>query len=138
MASPQRKQCESQYYYVGATVDNQYELTSFIGTGGMACVYLAKEIGSPHQFALKFLKDEFHNESYLVDYFEDEASSMRDLAHPNIVRFYRFVNRPEYSYIVMDYVDGFSLSDVLKLARNKKDRMPLDEVIRVMTQVARA
>lgn len=138
MASPQRKQCESQYYYVGATVDNQYELTSFIGTGGMACVYLAKEIGSPHQFALKFLKDEFHNESYLVDYFEDEASSMRDLAHPNIVRFYRFVNRPEYSYIVMDYVDGFSLSDVLKLARNKRDRMPLDEIIRVMTQVARA
>lgn len=138
MASPQSTQCESQYYYVGATVDNQYELTSFIGTGGMACVYLAKEIGSPHQYALKFLKDEYHYESYLVDYFEDEASSMRDLAHPNIVRFYRFVNRAEYSYIVMDYVDGFSLSDVLKLSRSKKERIPLDEVVRVMTQIARA
>lgn len=138
MATSHKKQCESQYYYVGAIIDDQYELTRFIGAGGMACVYLAKEIGSPHQFALKFLKDQYHNESYLVDYFEDEASSMRDLAHPNIVRFYRFVNRKSYSYIVMDYVEGFSLSDVLKLSRSKNDRLPLDEVIRVMTQIARA
>lgn len=138
MASTQREQCKSQYYYVGATIDEQYELRDFIGAGGMACVYLAKEIGSPHEYALKFLKDEFHNERYLVDYFEDEASSMRDLAHPNIVRFYRFVNRPNYSYIIMDYVDGFALSDVLKLSHNKNDRLPLDEVVRVMTQIARA
>lgn len=138
VTSQQKQQCESQYYYVGAIIDEQYELTRFIGAGGMACVYLAKEIGSPHQFALKFLKDAYHNESYLVEYFEDEASSMRNLSHPNIVRFYRFVNRENYSYIVMDYVEGFSLSEVLKLAHSKNERLPLDEVIRVMTQVARA
>ncbi|MGJ3239470.1 MAG: serine/threonine-protein kinase [Anaerolineae bacterium] len=137
MANAQQ-QCESRHYYVGATIDNRYQLTNFIGAGGMACVYRAHEIGSPHEFALKFLKDEFHNLPYLVEYFQREASSMRDLAHPNIVRFYRFVNHEDYSYIIMDYVDGFSLSDVLKLARAQKQPMPLNEVIRVMVQVARA
>lgn len=139
MATTQKQeQCQSKYYYVGATVDNRYKLSDFIGVGGMACVYRAKEIGAPHEFAIKFLKDEFHNLDYLVEYFEEEATSMRNLAHPNIVRFYRFVNHDNYSYIIMDYVDGFALSDVLKLSREKKTKMPLDEVMRVTIQVARA
>ena len=138
MASRQQAQCESRHYYVGAEIDNRYKLTRFIGAGGMACVYRAKETNTPHDFALKFLKAEYHNMDYLVKYFEDEASSMRDLAHPNIVRFYRFENHQDYSYIVMDYVDGFALSEVLKLSGNQNTSMPLDEVVRVMTQIARA
>lgn len=138
MATIQKKQCESDHYYIGADIDNRYKLTQFIGAGGMACVYRAKEMNTPHDFALKFLKAEYHNMDYLVKYFEDEASSMRDLAHPNIVRFYRFENREDYSYIVMDYVDGFALSDVLKLSRKQSTSMPLDEVVRVMIQIARA
>ncbi len=139
MATTQQgEQCQSRYYYVGATIDDRYKLSDFIGVGGMACVYRAKEMGAPHDFAIKFLKDEFHNRDYLVAYFEEEATSMRNLAHPNIVRFYRFVNHANYSYIVMDYVDGFALSDVLKLSDAKNTRMPLDEVMRVIIQVARA
>jgi serine/threonine protein kinase len=130
--------CQTEYYYVGALVDERYRLTDFIGAGGMACVYRAQEQGSPHQYAIKFLKDEYHGEEYLIDYFRDEAGSMRDLAHPNIVRFYRFVNKPEYSYILMDYVDGFALSDVLKKMYKQQRDIPLDEIVRIMTQVARA
>lgn len=138
MAIPTRDKCETDHYYVGANIDGRYQLTEFIGAGGMACVYRAQEQGSPHEYAIKFLKAEYHNMPYLIEYFRDEASSMRDLAHPNIVRFYRFVNRDEYSYIIMDYVDGFALSDVLKLSAKQKQAMPLDEVVRVMTQIARA
>jgi serine/threonine protein kinase len=133
-----RSDCQTEYYYVGALVDERYRLTEFIGAGGMACVYRAQEEGSPHHYAIKFLKDEYHGQEYLIDYFRDEAGSMRDLAHPNIVRFYRFVNKAAYSYIVMDYVDGFALSDVLKRIYKQQRDMPLDEVVRIMTQVARA
>jgi serine/threonine protein kinase len=139
MATPASKdKCETEHYFVGANIDGRYQLTEFIGAGGMACVYRAQEQGSPHEYAIKFLKAEYHNMPYLIEYFRDEASSMRDLAHPNIVRFYRFVNRDEYSYIIMDYVDGFALSDVLKLSAKQKQQLPLDEVVRVMTQIARA
>lgn len=133
-----RNTCQSEYYHVGAIVDGRYRLTEFIGVGGMACVYRAQEEGSPHQYAFKFLKAEYHNLDYLIDYFRDEASSMRDLAHPNIVRFYRFVNQAKYSYIIMDYVNGFSLSDVIKRMYKREAEIPLDEVLRVMVQVARA
>jgi serine/threonine protein kinase len=138
MAIVKQQDCETEYYHVGAMVDERYRLVQFIGAGGMACVYRAQEEGSPHEFAIKFLKSDYHNMPYLIEYFRDEASSMRDLAHPNIVRFYRFVNNKHYSYIIMDYVDGFALSDVIKLTYKKKEFLPLDEVVRVMTQVARA
>ncbi|MDQ7034649.1 MAG: serine/threonine-protein kinase [Anaerolineae bacterium] len=133
-----KARCQTEYYHIGTVVDERYRLTDFIGAGGMACVYRAQEEGSPHQYAIKFLKSEFHGKDYLIDYFRDEAGSMRDLAHPNIVRFYRFINKPAYSYILMDYVDGFALSDVLKRMYKQHREIPLDEVVRIMTQVARA
>lgn len=133
-----KQTCETDHYYVGATIDDRFQLLDFIGAGGMACVYRAQETGSPHEYAIKFLKAEYAQQDYLIDYFREEASSMRDLAHPNIVRFYRFVNHPDYSYIVMDYVDGFALSDVLKRLYRLERQIPLDEVVRIMTQVARA
>ena len=104
----------------------------------MACVYRAQEIGTPHAYALKFLKAQFHNQPYLIQFFEQEASNMRDLAHPNIVRFYRFVNNDAYSYIIMDYIEGYALSDIIKRMYEQQRHIPLDEVVRVMTQVARA
>jgi serine/threonine protein kinase len=130
--------CRTSHYDVGALIDERYRLTEFVGTGGMACVYKAQEEGAPHTYALKFMKSEYHNRDYLVDFFRDEASSMRDLAHPNIVRFYRFVNHDAYSYIVMDYVEGFSLSDIIKMMYRQNREIPLDEVVRIMVQVARA
>ncbi|MCA9915541.1 MAG: serine/threonine protein kinase, partial [Anaerolineae bacterium] len=130
--------CANEIYHVGALIDERYRLLEFIGIGGMACVYRAQEDGSPHQYAVKFLKAEYHQLPYLIDYFRDEASSMRDLAHPNIVRFYRFVSHETYSYIVMDYVEGFSLSQVMRRMYQENQYIPLDEVVRIMTQTARA
>jgi len=130
--------CANDVYHVGAMVDERYHLVEFIGAGGMACVYRAQEDGSPHEYALKFLKAEYHQLPYLIDYFRDEASSMRDLAHPNIVRFYRFVSHESYSYIIMDYVDGFSLAQVVRRMYQQNQHIPLDEVVRIMTQLARA
>ncbi|MEL6527432.1 MAG: hypothetical protein AAFQ07_17150, partial [Chloroflexota bacterium] len=77
-----KAQCETRHYYVGATIDERYDLTDFIGAGGMACVYKASERDTPHTYAIKFLKSEYHNMDYLVEYFESEASSMVKLAHP--------------------------------------------------------
>lgn len=130
--------CQSDDYAVGKTIDERYTLTEFIGSGGMACVYKAFEPDNPHPYALKFLKPEFHQQEVLTSYFEHEAENMKNLAHPNIVRFYRFVKRERYSYIVMDYVEGYSLAEILKTMYERKEYIPLDEIVRVMVQVARA
>jgi serine/threonine-protein kinase len=120
------------------TIDERYELTDFIGAGGMACVYKAYEHGSPHAYALKFLKPQYHNQEYLIRFFEQEADNMKNLAHPNIVRFYRFVNRTYYSYIIMDYIEGYSLTEIIKAMYAQQRDIPLDEIVRIMVQVARA
>lgn len=130
--------CTTIHYDVGMLIDNRFLLTEFLGSGGMACVYRAREDGTPHQYAVKFLKAEYHNQPYLMKFFNDEADNMRQLAHPNIVRFFRFVQEAEYSYIVMDYVDGFSLSDIIKKMYKEGQEIPIPEVVRIMTQVARA
>jgi serine/threonine protein kinase len=130
--------CRSEHYYVGALIDGRYKLTEFIGAGGMACVYKAIEAGTPHTYAVKFLRSQYHNQDYLIKFFQQEASNMRDLAHPNIVRFYRFVNTQLYSYIVMDFVAGYSLSDIIKRMKEQERLIPLDEAVRVLVQVARA
>lgn len=133
-----KSDCETEYYYVGALINNRYRLTDFIGAGGMACVYRAVEDGTPHAYAVKFLRSQYHNQDYLIKFFEQEASNMRDLAHPNIVRFYRFVNAEKYSYIVMDYINGYALSDIIKRMTQQNRHIPLDEVVRIMVQIARA
>lgn len=130
--------CQTSHYHLNALIDARYRLVDFVGAGGMACVYKAREEGTPHKYAIKFLRATYHNEEYLVDFFRDEASSMRDLAHPNIVRFYRFVHTDVYSYIVMDFIEGFALSDVIKRMYKLGSEIPLDEVVRIMTQLARA
>ncbi len=115
-----------------------YRVEKFIGEGGMACVYLVKEQGTPDRYALKFIKDEYLRQDKLMQAFGREATHMRDLAHPNIVRFYKLERETEYAYIRMEYVEGNALSSFLRYARRESQRLPLDEVMRITAQIARA
>ncbi|MGB1285676.1 MAG: serine/threonine protein kinase, partial [Aggregatilineales bacterium] len=131
-------ECETEHYYAGAFIDGRYELTEYVGKGGMACVYKGIETGNPYPYAFKFLMPHYHNQDYLVQFFEKEAENMQKLAHPNIVRFYRFIHRPDYSYIVMDYIEGYTVSKIIRRVYEKKSHIPEGEVVRIMVQVARA
>ncbi len=132
-----KSSCETIYYYTGAVIDTRYVLQDFLGEGGMACVYRARELHAPHPYAIKFLKSTFSNNTELLGHFGREAQNMKNLAHPNIVRFYDFVHHEDYAYIVMDYIDGFSLSAVLKKLRQREEQLPIDEAVRILIQVAR-
>ncbi|NWF68770.1 MAG: serine/threonine protein kinase [Chloroflexi bacterium] len=137
MPAKARSSCETVYYYPGAVIDDRYVLQDFIGEGGMACVYRARELHAPNPYAIKFLKESFLQNRELFEHFKTEATNMKNLAHPNIVRFYDFVPHSDYTYIVMEYIEGFSLSTVLKKLRQREELLPLDEAVRIITQVAR-
>lgn len=118
--------------------DQRYIVDKFIGEGGMSCVYRAKERGTPNVYALKLLKEAFRQDKDFLDIFEREASNMRDLQYPNIVRYYRFVIEKQSAYIIMEYVDGNPLTSFIKHMRRTEQDFPLGEVVRIMVQVARA
>jgi serine/threonine protein kinase len=117
----------------------QYKIESFVGEGGMACVYKAREThDATRPYALKFIKEEYRQRSRLMRVFQDEADTMRDLQYPYIVRFFKFVHTDNIAFILMDYVDGHPLSAFLRYHRRQGNTMPLDEVTRITVQVARA
>ncbi len=99
----------------GPTVFNgRYELLRHIARGGMADVYLARDELLDREVALKVLFPEFANDPNFVERFRREAQAAANLNHPNIVGIYDWGQERGTYYIVMEYVAGRSMSDVLR------------------------
>jgi serine/threonine protein kinase len=119
-------------------MDPRYSIDEFIGAGAMACVYKARERGTPNVYALKVLREEYHVRRGFVEVFEREANHMRDLQYPNIVRFYKFVNEEHIAYILMDHIEGEPLTQHIRQVRANSKTMPIPKIVRIMAQIARA
>jgi len=99
----------------GPTVFNgRYELLRHIARGGMADVYLARDELLDREVALKVLFPEFANDPSFVERFRREAQAAANLNHPNIVGVYDWGQERGTYYIVMEYVAGRSMADVLR------------------------
>ena len=109
-----------------ATVLNQrYELQRRVGRGGMADVFLARDQLLDRPVALKVLFPEFAQDPAFVERFRREAQAAANLNHPNIVGVYDWGEAAGTYYIVMEYIDGRSLADVLRSeGRVRPDRAP--------------
>ena len=92
----------------------KYKLLGHIGTGGMSSVYLAEHTGLRHRRAIKVLpKSRVKDASYLAR-FKLEAKAIASLNHPNIVVAYDIDNEGDVHYIVMEFVDGLDLQQLVK------------------------
>ncbi|HEY4375834.1 MAG TPA: protein kinase, partial [Acidimicrobiales bacterium] len=95
-------------------LNGRYELHRRIGRGGMAEVYLARDQLLDRPVAIKILFAEFATDPSFVARFRREAQSAANLNHPNIVGVYDWGKERGTYYIVMEYVDGRSLSEILR------------------------
>src|SRR5271157_3851434 len=93
---------------------NRYELTHMIARGGMAQVYLARDVLLDRLVALKVLFPELSVDRAFVTRFRNEAKAAANLTHPNIVSVYDWGQGDNTYYIVMEYVDGSTLSSMLR------------------------
>ena len=94
--------------------NDRYELHRQIARGGMAEVYLARDLLLDRPVAVKVLFDEFANDASFVERFRREAKAAANLNHPNIVSVYDWGEQQGTYFIVMEYVEGRSLADILK------------------------
>ncbi|MBN1582589.1 MAG: serine/threonine protein kinase, partial [Anaerolineae bacterium] len=94
---------------VGQTLNNRYRLLSLEGTGGMAAVYKAQDLALKRLVAVKIL----HGGRNVGDAFQQEAQAAAKMPHPNIVTVYDISQDQEVSYIVMEYVQGPTLRDLI-------------------------
>ncbi len=94
--------------------NDRYEIHSRIGRGGMADVFLARDRLLDRPVAVKVLFPEFATDLSFVERFRREAQAAANLAHPNIVGVYDWGKQGSTYFIVMEYVNGRTLADILK------------------------
>ena len=93
---------------------NRYEVVRGIGRGGMAEVYLAHDRHLDRPVAVKVLTSALSRDPTFVERFRREAQAAANLNHPNIVAVYDWGQEDGTYFIVMEYVDGHTLRDVLR------------------------
>lgn len=115
----------------GQKINDRYEIIKSIGEGGMANVFLANDIILNRNVAVKVLRGDLSNDDKFIRRFEREALSVSNLSHPNIVEIYDVGEEDGEHYIVMEYIEGKTLKQLLK----KRESLTLTEVIDIMTQL---
>lgn len=98
----------------GTLVNDRYRIIEQIGVGGMAIVYRAKDEKLDRDVTFKVLKKDFINDEEFISRFSTEARAAARLSNTNIVNVYDVGNDGDIHYIVMEYIDGFTLKDLIK------------------------
>jgi serine/threonine protein kinase len=123
---------------IGQVLDGKYQLDKQLGQGGMGAVYLATHLGTRRPVALKVIAPQFMANTEFVERFRREAEAAGRLRHPNVVNVTDFgfaqVGRDTLAYLVMEYLDGGSLGDMLK----ERGRLPLPLVTDILEQICLA
>lgn len=115
----------------GQKINDRYEIIRVIGEGGMANVYLAMDTILNRKVAVKVLRGDLATDEKFVRRFQREALSASSLNHPNIVEMYDVGEDDGNFYIVMEYVEGKNLKQLIK----RRTKLSLPEVIDIMKQL---
>lgn len=123
---------------IGQTLDDKYRIESEIGKGGMGTVYLATHVGTERNVALKVIASEFMQRLEFVERFRREARAAGRLRHPNVVNVTDFgfsnSDKGEVAYLVMEYLDGCTLGEILE----EEKKLPLSWTLDILEQVCSA
>lgn len=126
-------------HLVGEVLDEKYRIERQLGQGGMGAVFLATHLGTERPIALKVITPEFMRHEEFVERFRREARAAGRLRHPNVVDvtdfgFARVGQDERVAYLVMEYLDGCTLAEVL----SEESRLPLNWVVDILEQTCSA
>ena len=123
---------------IGQVLDDKYRIDKKLGQGGMGAVYLSTHVGTGRPVAVKVITPRYMSNEEFVGRFKREARAAGLLRHPNVVNVTDFgfasVLDHNVAYLVMEYLDGCSLSDVLE----EEKSLPLEWVVDIIEQVCLA
>ncbi len=116
---------------IGTILGDRYELLDIIGEGGMSIVYKARCKILDRIVAVKILKDEYSNNEDFIKNFKTEALAAAQLSHPNIVNIFDVGNQENIYYIVMEYVEGRTLKEIIC----EKAPLPIEEAVNIAIMI---
>src|SRR5699024_7264188 len=120
----------------GKRLDDRYEIIRTIGGGGMANVYLARDLILDREVAIKVLRMEFANDTEFIERFDREAKAATSVSHPNIVNIYDVGEEKDdhIYYMVMEYVQGMTLKEYIQT----HSPVSIDNTLHIMKQLTAA
>ncbi|OLO40845.1 serine/threonine protein kinase [Alkalihalophilus pseudofirmus] len=119
---------------IGTRINGRYHILETIGGGGMAFVYKARDVILDRIVAVKVLQPQFSRDEQFIKRFRREAQAATSLAHPNVVSIFDVGEEEDLYYIVMEYVEGPTLKELIQ----DRGALSLDETIDIMSQVTSA
>ena len=111
-------------------LNNRYQLKERLGSGGMAVVYKARDLMLERSVAIKVLREDFSRDPAFRERFRQEAKAAANLSHPNIVTIHDFGLDDGRLFIVMEYVPGITLKELV----DQRGRLAVDKSIHLIIQ----
>lgn len=115
---------------IGKKIKN-YQIEELLGEGGMGVVYRARDLNLERMVAIKMLHPEMLHQPDLLKRFKNEAHVTARLSHPNIAILYNFYSEKDQHCLVMEYVNGKTVEDILSVHK----QIPEVECIRILQQL---
>ncbi len=123
---------------IGEVFSNRYEIIKKIGDGGMALVYSAKDLLLNRLVAVKVLREQYATDSEFIERFHREAQAAASLSHPNVVNVYDVGQIGKTPFIVMEYVEGKNLSEIIKEQGTLKSEYAVNIGIQICSALTHA
>ena len=123
---------------IGQILAERYQIVAPIGEGGMALVFLAKDLRTGHNVAVKFLRPEFKENPDFLGRFHREATAASKMSHHNIVNLLDVSDGAENPYIVIEYVDGKTLKDIIRERKSLPEDVAAQIAIRILSALQHA
>ncbi|CAI8795139.1 Serine/threonine-protein kinase PrkC [Brevibacillus sp. IT-7CA2] len=118
----------------GQRLGGRYQIESRVGGGGMAIVYKARDLILNRPVAVKVLRSQFGTDEDFVNRFRREAQAVASLSHPNVVGVYDVGQEGDTHYMVMEYIEGYTLKEVII----QRGALPVEEAVRIAEQICDA
>ena len=118
------------------TLNERYELIEPAGSGGMSTVYRARDLMLGRTVAIKMLHEGLTSDAEFLRRFQKEAHAAANLSHPNIVTVHDIGQDGRRYYIVMEYVEGWTLKELIRNYRQENDQpLHLDRALDIAIQI---
>lgn len=115
----------------GFVIENRYQVYGRIGEGGMSAIYRGKHLLMDRPVAIKILHKHLTASEKVRERFKKEARTASMLQHPNIVAVHDFGEAQGFFYLIMDFVDGISLNELIR----KLERIPPQRCVPIIRQI---
>lgn len=124
--------------WIGQTLSGRYRIDAMLGQGGMSAVYKAADPNLKRVVAIKLIHPHLSADTSFVMRFEEEASAVAKLRHPNIVQVYDFNIDNGVYYMVLEFIPGESLHDRLGRLRQVGEFLPVDQAVKFAADICDA